>query len=251
MAEPGGYIAAHRKLFASELWLKDTFCRGAAWLDLIALANWKPGYVRIRGNRIDLKRGQLAGSSVFLAERWQWSRGKVGRFLNELENDQQIEQQKSAVTNVITILNYDKYQKTDSKTDSRRTADGQQTDTQEEETNNKQEGEEGIRPRRIQTADECNIPSSLDTKAFREVWSKWNLSLVENHGKAAGFQTGDMWLKEMAVRSDGDVKTAIRDLELSIRVQAKNVCDSTKDFSQVSRPNGNRNQPEPSYPKMK
>ena len=139
--EPAGYIKAYRKLFESDLWLNEPFTRGQAWLDLIHLAKWKAGKTVIRGNTIYLARGQLAGSSVFLAERWRWSRGKVARFLDELENEQQIGQQKSAVTTVITITNYDAYQQTDSKTDSRRTADGQQTDTHEEGKKDKKEEE--------------------------------------------------------------------------------------------------------------
>jgi len=58
----------------------------------------------------------------------------------ELENmEHQIEQQKSVISSVVTITNYDKYQQMDSKTDSRRTADGQQTDT----NNNGNKGNNG------------------------------------------------------------------------------------------------------------
>tara|TARA_R110000751_G_scaffold29319_2_gene75578 strand:- start:28 stop:753 length:726 start_codon:yes stop_codon:yes gene_type:complete len=88
-------------------------------------ASYKPHAVRIRGIKIDLSRGQLALSEVEYAKRWNWSRGKVHRFLKELESKtvQQITQQKTNITSVVTIINYDQYQGDDTASD---TADGQQ-----------------------------------------------------------------------------------------------------------------------------
>ncbi|GAG85717.1 unnamed protein product, partial [marine sediment metagenome] len=45
-----------------------------------------------------------------LSKRWQWSRTKTRKFLNDLEKEQQIGQQKSKVITVVTIINYDRYQ---------------------------------------------------------------------------------------------------------------------------------------------
>jgi hypothetical protein len=47
-----------------------------------------------------------------LADRWQWSEAKVSRFINFLESEyiKQVKAQKSNVTTLITILNYDRYQ---------------------------------------------------------------------------------------------------------------------------------------------
>jgi len=115
-----GWIKLHRRLSESKLWLCDPFTRGQAWIDLLILANHKSGYVRKRGVRVELKRGDVGWSQVALAARWGWSRGKLRRFLDELESDQQIVQQKNNVTSCISIVNYDKYQ-------SDSTADGQQT----------------------------------------------------------------------------------------------------------------------------
>lgn len=106
----GNYFAVSRSLIQSDLWLAEPFSRGQAWIDLIGLARWKAGHARVKGVRIELERGQLCWSEVKLAERWQWSRGKVRRFLDELETEQQIVQQKSSVTSVISLLNYDRYQ---------------------------------------------------------------------------------------------------------------------------------------------
>lgn len=130
----GGFVLVHRSLLQHALWTSEPFTRGQAWIDLVLLANHSSGQIRVRGNKMTVRRGQVGWSVKRLADRWQWSRGKVQRFLDELENEQQIEQQKNNITSLITIKNYDHYQSAaDTRTNSRRTADGQQTDTNKEE----------------------------------------------------------------------------------------------------------------------
>lgn len=104
-------------------YLHEPFCRTMAWVDMLMLANHAPNSFRNKGRRVTVERGQLGWSQVALADRWKWSRGKVIRFLNELENDGKIEQQKNFTTSLITILNYEAYQGDD-------TADEQQTGQQ-------------------------------------------------------------------------------------------------------------------------
>src|SRR6185503_7267647 len=58
-------------------------------------------------------RGQIGFSMQSLGERWMWSKGKVLRFLNELEDEQQIVLQKNNITTIISIVNYNKYQLND------------------------------------------------------------------------------------------------------------------------------------------
>lgn len=94
----------------SPLYFKDKFTDIQAWIDLLFLAQFKDSFFFVRGQKVVVKRGCLAVSTEKLSERWKWSRGKVIRFLNELEIEQQIEQQKSKLINCISIVNYDKYQ---------------------------------------------------------------------------------------------------------------------------------------------
>ena len=119
-----GWVSIHRKMANNPIWTSEPFTRGQAWVDLILLANYREGYIRARGIKIPVKRGQVGTSQVTLTSRWQWSRGKVKRFLDELETDQQIVQQKNNVSSLITIVNYDEYQQDDT---ANSTADGQQT----------------------------------------------------------------------------------------------------------------------------
>ena len=105
-----GWIKLHRQLTDNPLWLSEPFTRGQAWVDLIILANHKDGILRVRGNKVNVKRGQVGWSELSLCERWKWSRGKVRRFVKELEKTGNIVQQKNKITSIITVVKYDDYQ---------------------------------------------------------------------------------------------------------------------------------------------
>lgn len=130
-----GWIKLHRQIQDNTIWTSEPFSRGQAWVDLLLLANHKRGVLYIRGNKVEVERGQVGWSQKKLSERWKWSRGKVQRFLNDLENEHQIEQQKNTVTSLIAITNYEEFQNTDSK----RTSDGHQTDTNKNKKKKKNE----------------------------------------------------------------------------------------------------------------
>lgn len=105
-----GWVKIHRALMSGPGYFSEPFCRNMAWVDMILLANHEPTFFRVRGVKVEVNRGQIGYGSENLARRWQWSRGKVLRFLKELELDEQIVQQKNNVTTLISIVNYDRYQ---------------------------------------------------------------------------------------------------------------------------------------------
>lgn len=107
---PIGYIKLHRGLSETKMWLKEPFTWGQAWVDLLMAASFKDSHFYVRGNKVKVLRGQTAISQANMGTRWRWSRGKVKRFLNELENEQMIEQQTGQLTTVLSICNYEKYQ---------------------------------------------------------------------------------------------------------------------------------------------
>lgn len=86
-------------------------------MDLIGRANHSDSYFYKKTIRIDIKRGQTADSIENLKVRWGWSRGKVSRFLNLLETEGMIVQQRGNLTTVTTICNYDEYQLNDNGVD--------------------------------------------------------------------------------------------------------------------------------------
>jgi hypothetical protein len=111
--EEQGWIKLHRASFSNAMYFSETFTRWQAWCDLLLLANHKEKWVRIRGIKVLIKRGQTGFSMPELAIRWRWSKGKVIRFLNELEIEQQIVLQKNNVTTLISITKYSSYQDSD------------------------------------------------------------------------------------------------------------------------------------------
>lgn len=148
-----GWIRLHRQIADNRLWQERPFSRGQAWVDLILLANHRPGYIRVRGIRVDVDRGQLAYAERTLAERWGWSRGKVVRFLNELKTDEMCYLKRDHKITIITICNYEKYQ-TEDETDrttngtTDRTADGPQTDQNKNGKNGENKKEDPHTPAR-------------------------------------------------------------------------------------------------------
>lgn len=116
-----GWIKLHRQIMETPEWLAEPFTRGQAWVDLLLLANHKTGYIRKRGILIAVDRGQIGYSEEALAERWKWSRGKVRRFLAELTALSRVSRgtsektipKNTSVSNLIYIINYDKYQMND------------------------------------------------------------------------------------------------------------------------------------------
>ncbi len=79
-------------------------CSQYAFIDLVGLARWRDG------NR--LRRGQLRASVRFLATRWNWSTGRVSRFLRGLEEEGLICRYHDGTRQPtrITICHYDRYQ---------------------------------------------------------------------------------------------------------------------------------------------
>lgn len=136
-----GWIKLHRQIQDNPLYFSEPFTRSSAWIDLILLANHKDAFFYKRGVKIDVKVGQVGYDIESLSKRWQWSRGKVERFIKQLENEQQVVRQKSNVTTLISIVKYKEYQ-SDSKPNSKPSskANGQQT-VKQTDTNKNEENE--------------------------------------------------------------------------------------------------------------
>ena len=148
-----GYFSVERDLLSHDLWLDEPFTRGQAWIDLIGLANYTDGWIRVADQRIDLVRGQCGWSETKLSERWKWSRGKVRRFLSELEIDQRISRETNTRTTIVTICNYEIYQNhgtagdtTDSTTDGHQTVQQTDTNKKKEEERKKEKNKESPTP---------------------------------------------------------------------------------------------------------
>ena len=141
-----GWIYLHRSIFDNPFYFAEKFTKSQAWIDLLLLANHSTGYVDKRGNLIEVKRGYVGYSKKALCIRWQWSNKKIDKFLKDLENAQQITQQKNGkITTLIQIVNYDKYQpkaeQTDKQKRNRSTTEAEQKHTNKELNKLKEEKE--------------------------------------------------------------------------------------------------------------
>lgn len=105
-----GWIKIHRKVLSHPMYYAEPFTRMQAWFDLLLLTSRLPNVLYIRGNRVEIKPGTVAKSKEYLCGRWRWSRGKVNRYLDMLENEGMIVQQKSRVITCISIPKFEYYQ---------------------------------------------------------------------------------------------------------------------------------------------
>lgn len=105
-----GYIKLHRKVLNNELFLEMPFDRWRAFEFLLLNARYKKTDVMIKGKTIHLDAGQLIFGEDALAIKWGWSRGKVRRFLEQLESLNMIQRTGTPYGTVITIENYTLYQ---------------------------------------------------------------------------------------------------------------------------------------------
>lgn len=141
-----GYFYVEHALAEHWLWKIKPFSPGQAWLDLIHLAQWHENTICVRGIMLQLNRGDVGWSQPKLAARWGWTRHRVRLFLDRLESEQQIVQQKNNVTCVISITNYSKYQdkgqQNGQQRANKRPANGQQRDPNKEVNTSKERKEE-------------------------------------------------------------------------------------------------------------
>lgn len=107
-----GVFAVDRGVFEHEMFAPEPFTEREAWMWLIAEAAWKARTRRVGRVVVDLKRGQLAASLRYMADIWRWpNKDKVDRFLARLRACDMIATDGATGINIITICNYDTYQK--------------------------------------------------------------------------------------------------------------------------------------------
>lgn len=92
------------------IFAEEPFTEREAFCWLIENAVWQDVRKRCGNVIVSLKRGQLAFSIRFLAEKWRWHKSKTERFINRLKTETLIETDSSQFVNVITICQYNELQ---------------------------------------------------------------------------------------------------------------------------------------------
>lgn len=209
-----GWVKLHRKLTESEIWTSEPFTRGQAWVDLIMLANHDYGFFYLRDHKVEVQRGQVGWSQQKLAERWRWSRTKVRKFLNDLEKEQQLIQQQSFSTSILTLINYDIYQEKEQlgiqQEDSRKTAEKQQEDTNKNDKNKKKEKNE-------KKESLLQLVFPFDSPEFMTRWGQWKEYKKQQHRFTYKCEkTEQAALKQLGELAGGQEWVALRIIEQSI-----------------------------------
>jgi hypothetical protein len=104
-------FAVDRGIWEHPSFADEPLTEREAWAWLIGEASFKARTKRIGSVVLQLKRGQVAASLRFLANKWQWSEPRVRRFLKRLKTDAMIDAATDAGITVINVCNYNKYQK--------------------------------------------------------------------------------------------------------------------------------------------
>lgn len=108
-----GYIKLYRDIRDHWIWSDPDYLR--AWVDLLMMVNHEDRQVLFNKKLITVKRGSRITSIRKLSERWGWSRGRVSRFLDMLEEDHMIATRRTTQKTLINVINYGFYQSEKSK----------------------------------------------------------------------------------------------------------------------------------------
>lgn len=178
-----GWVKIDRELLDHWSWNGATFSEGQAIIDLHLKASHKARKVRLRCGLVTIQRGQLICSENGLALDWNWSRGKVRRFLALLESAGEIVQQKDRQKTILTLCNYDKNQEVSEQGASENsTTPSIRTRIKEERNNKKKSKKEKGRPE-LSAAD---LSPTIHSLASTHGFSKSTWRDLVNHLKAKG-----------------------------------------------------------------
>lgn len=105
-----GWIKLDRKVCDNWVWRDKPFTKGQAWVDLLLLADYEDNDGYYRNSVKHFKAGVVYRSISCLAVRWGWSRDKVRRFLNVLQDENMILLKATKNDTTITLVKWAFYQ---------------------------------------------------------------------------------------------------------------------------------------------
>lgn len=148
-----GWIKCYRSILENPVCTKST-AHLAVWIFLCCKVSTKRYKTIFKGEEFFLKPGQLITSRKSISECFSdLNESKVQRILKDLENAHQIEQQTTSKNRLITLINWDKYQKSEQhfeqQVNNKRTTSEQQVNTNKnikniENIKNEREGAQNV-----------------------------------------------------------------------------------------------------------
>lgn len=104
------YFKVYRSIFEHWLWKEKPYDQFHAWMWIVGRANFADEQRLYRGQLVTIKRGQLVTSYEAMAEAWGWSRNRVIRYTDRLQNEGMIAKNGTTFGTTLTVENYEKYQ---------------------------------------------------------------------------------------------------------------------------------------------
>ena len=140
--EKTGYVKIYRIVLENPIIKKPVYAW--LWTVLLLKTNHKETKMIWNGKVIIIKEGQFITGRKQLSKETNIPESTIERILEYLENEHQIEQQKTTKFRLITIVNWKKYQQVDNNSDNKRTTSGQQADTNKNDKNDKNDKNNSI-----------------------------------------------------------------------------------------------------------
>lgn len=103
-----GWIKLNKRIRKHWLWDHPEYFR--AWVDMLMMANWEQRKSLHKTELVAINRGEFPAAYRKLATRWDWSIGKVKRFIELLKSDTMIDTHTDYGFTVVKIINFDKFQ---------------------------------------------------------------------------------------------------------------------------------------------
>ena len=105
-----GFFVVDRGIWGHPSFKNEPFTEREAWIWIVGFAAWREKKVRVGRTTLNLKRGQLAFATRFLATKWTWSHSRVVRFLKRLKTETMVTLETTRDATLITVCKYDEYQ---------------------------------------------------------------------------------------------------------------------------------------------
>ena len=160
--QKNGWIWLHRKLWDNPRATDPDWI--AVWIYILCYAAHEPTPVIWHGQRFMLEAGQLRTGRNKIARDTGVNPSKVKRILACLKSDQQIGQRTDSQCSLITVLNWERYQKSGQR-------NGQRMDTEQEDK--KIKNKEEYREREKESKKERNGGASPPAHKAREFFSQY------------------------------------------------------------------------------
>ena len=103
-----GWIKLYRKVRENWIWENPEYFK--AWVDILLMANHEDKQILFNGHVITIRKGQKLTSLSKLAERWNWSRNRVDRYLRLLSEAEMVTASRTPNGTLLTVEKYGFYQ---------------------------------------------------------------------------------------------------------------------------------------------